>query len=161
MSAFALRLADLKPGANRVRLEAPAGALGLDPETWPDTLSLDLVVDRMGESFAIRGQASTRSHEECARCLKSVDVPRKFEFQAFAEGASARGSKEDQDDTYVLRHDGRVLVLDDEVREQAMLARPMTSLCREDCPGLCPRCGADRSEGPCRCPEGERPALQS
>jgi DUF177 domain-containing protein len=161
MSAFALRLADLKQGANRIRLEAPASAVGLDPEVWPENLSLDLIVDRMGENFAIRGQASTRSHEECARCLKSVDVPREFEFQAFAERASAHGSKNDQDSDYVLRHDGRALVLDDEVREQALLARPMTSLCRDDCPGLCTRCGADRSEGLCRCPEGERPALQN
>ena len=157
MSAFALRLADLKPGANKIRLEAPASLLGLDPETWPDTLTLDLVVDRMGENFALRGRASTRSHEECARCLKPFDVPREFEFQAFAERA-AGGKKDDPDDEYVIRHDGRVLVLDEEVREQALLARPMTSLCREDCPGLCPHCGADRSEGNCHCEEKSQSA---
>jgi uncharacterized protein len=105
----------------------------------------------MGESFALRGRASTRSREECARCLKAIEVPREFEFQAFAERATGREGKDNGDDEYVLRHDGRVLVLDDEVREQAMLARPMTTLCREDCPGLCPRCGADRSDGTCRC----------
>ncbi|HKA24750.1 MAG TPA: DUF177 domain-containing protein [Candidatus Eisenbacteria bacterium] len=159
MSAFALRLADLKPGANRVRLEAPASALGLDPETWPEALTLDLTIDRMGESFALRGRASTRSHEECARCLKAIEVPREFEFQAFAERASAHGgSQDDAQDGYVLRHDGRVLVLDEEVREQALLARPMTTLCREDCPGLCPRCGGDRSEGTCRCVQETQPA---
>jgi uncharacterized protein len=159
MSAFALRLADLKPGPNKVRLEAPASAIGLDPETWPETLTLDLVVDRMGEDFALRGHASTRSREECARCLKPFDVPREFEFQAFAERATGYGEKKDDpDDEYVIRHDGRVLVLDDEVREQALLARPMTSLCREDCPGLCPRCGADRSEGDCHCGESAQAA---
>ena len=159
MSAFAIRLADLKAGANRIRLEAPASALGLDPETWPWALTLDLTVDRMGENFALRGRASTRSHEECARCLKPFEVPREFEFQAFAERATAGGGKKDDpDDEYVIRHDGRVLVLDDEVREQALLARPMTSLCREDCPGLCPRCGGDRSEGSCHCAEDAQPA---
>jgi len=153
MSAFTLRLADLKPGANRVQLEAPASALGLDPETWPELLTLDLTVDRMGDDFALRGRASTRSHEECARCLKPFDAPREFEFQAFAEPARPGVKKNDPDDEYVIRHDGRVLVLDDELREQALLARPMTSLCREDCPGLCPRCGADRSEEACPCGE--------
>jgi uncharacterized protein len=159
MSAFALRLADLKPGANKIRLEGPARLLGLDPETWPETLTLDLVVDRMGEDFALRGRGSAPSHEECARCLKPFEAPREFAFQAFAERAvSAGAGKDDPDDEYVIRHDGRVLVLDQEVREQAMLARPMTSLCREDCPGLCPRCGADRSEGNCRCDEKSQPA---
>ena len=152
MSAITLRLADLKPGANRVRLEAPASSVGLDPETWPETLVLDLVVDRMGETFALRGTVKTRSREECSRCLNTVEAPREFEFQAYAERAPAgREDREDKLDEYVIRHDGRVLVLDNEVREQAMLSLPMTSLCRPDCQGLCPRCGADRNEGPCRC----------
>ena len=152
MSAITLRLADLKPGANRVRLEAPASSVGLDPETWPETLVLDLLVDRMGENFALRGTVRSVSHEECSRCLKPFEVPREFEFQGFAERApTGRGDRGDKLDEYVIRHDGRALVLDDEVREQAMLARPMTSLCRPVCLGLCPRCGADRNEGPCKC----------
>lgn len=156
MSAITLRLADLKPGANHVRLEAPASSVGLDPETWPEPLVLDLVVDRMGETFALRGTVRTRSREECSRCLEPSEVEREFEFQAFAERAQpGREDREDKLDEYVIRHDGRALVLDDEVREQAMLARPMTSLCRPDCLGLCPRCGANRNEGSCKCaPQG-------
>ena len=41
------------------------------------------------------------------------------------------------------------LDLDVPVREAAILARPMAPLCRPDCKGLCPVCGADRNAGPC------------
>src|SRR5262249_20653394 len=42
------------------------------------------------------------------------------------------------------------------LREQLMLALPMTQLCREDCKGLCPRCGQDWNQGPCSCPPDAR-----
>lgn len=32
-------------------------------------------------------------------------------------------------------------------------ATPYVILCKEDCAGLCPRCGADLNEGPCSCGE--------
>lgn len=36
-------------------------------------------------------------------------------------------------------------------RDVVVLELPMAPLCREDCAGLCPQCGADRNEGPCGC----------
>jgi uncharacterized protein len=41
--------------------------------------------------------------------------------------------------------------LTDAVREEVALTAPMWLLCREDCAGLCPTCGADLNEGPCAC----------
>jgi uncharacterized protein len=38
------------------------------------------------------------------------------------------------------------------VREELALAVSAFPLCREDCAGLCPRCGADLNLGPCSCP---------
>jgi len=37
------------------------------------------------------------------------------------------------------------------VRDAIVLELPMAPLCREDCAGLCPQCGADRNEGECGC----------
>ena len=49
---------------------------------------------------------------------------------------------------------GRTLDLAPQVWESVLLLLPSKVLCREDCAGLCPRCGADLNEGPCSC-EGE------
>ncbi|MCL2740985.1 MAG: DUF177 domain-containing protein [Oscillospiraceae bacterium] len=35
--------------------------------------------------------------------------------------------------------------------ENAMVETPAKLLCRVDCMGLCPKCGADLNEGPCGC----------
>ena len=37
-------------------------------------------------------------------------------------------------------------------QETIVLEAQMSYLCREDCAGLCPRCGKDLNEGPCDCP---------
>jgi uncharacterized protein len=33
---------------------------------------------------------------------------------------------------------------------------PIAPHCREDCQGLCPRCGADLNQGPCGCERAGR-----
>ena len=37
------------------------------------------------------------------------------------------------------------------VRDAIVLELPMAPLCRDDCSGLCPECGANRNEGDCGC----------
>ena len=46
------------------------------------------------------------------------------------------------------------LSLEDVLREQVLLSLPVKTLCKPDCKGLCPRCGADRNSQPCTCDAG-------
>jgi uncharacterized protein len=47
--------------------------------------------------------------------------------------------------------DGSAIDVDEIVKEQILLAVPTRMLCREDCKGICPECGADRNTGECNC----------
>jgi uncharacterized protein len=42
-------------------------------------------------------------------------------------------------------------LLEDVLREQVLLSLPARTLCREDCKGLCPRCGHNLNTDPCEC----------
>ena len=55
----------------------------------------------------------------------------------------------EHDDAFAIEH-GQI-DLAPMVREHVLLAVDDPRLCRPDCPGLCPVCGADLSAGPCRC----------
>ena len=44
-----------------------------------------------------------------------------------------------------------ILDLTEAVCQYALLAIPMKPLCREDCAGLCPKCGHDLNQGSCGC----------
>jgi uncharacterized protein len=59
-------------------------------------------------------------------------------------------------DVVVGYYEGDRLDLGEVVREQVLLGLPLKPLCREDCHGLCPRCGKNRNAGACGCkPEEE------
>jgi uncharacterized protein len=48
-------------------------------------------------------------------------------------------------------YQGEGLLLEDALREQVLLALPLKVICREDCKGLCPHCGANLNDGQCSC----------
>ena len=56
-------------------------------------------------------------------------------------------------DLDVVWYEDFVVPFDPLVEEQLQLELPMKPLCRPDCRGLCPRCGADRNSAPCDCRE--------
>jgi uncharacterized protein len=83
---------------------------------------------------------------ECRRCLTPVSVPVAADIGAlFAEDAL------DDPDAYPLPPHATEVDLRPAVREELALAAPGFVVCREDCRGLCPRCGKDLNAGPCGC----------
>jgi uncharacterized protein len=55
------------------------------------------------------------------------------------------------DDTEIGFFQGDGLFLADVLAEQVLLAIPMKVICRSDCRGLCPHCGANLNSDECRC----------
>lgn len=49
--------------------------------------------------------------------------------------------------------------LDELLREDILLSLPTKVLCKSDCKGLCPMCGADLNNGPCGCKKPVDPRL--
>jgi len=87
---------------------------------------------------------------ECRRCLTDITVPVTEEIHLFfAEEGDE--TAEDDPDVYPIDATARELDLRPAIRESFSLAAPQYVLCREDCQGLCPTCGADRNAGDCGC----------
>ena len=55
----------------------------------------------------------------------------------------------DEAEDYYYR--GEVVVLDDLIRQEVILAVPFSPQCKADCRGLCPQCGTDLNLGACGC----------
>ena len=63
-------------------------------------------------------------------------------------------SKQESDITYLSP--GAVNInINDDVRDSLILAVPMKKLCKEDCKGLCYKCGTDLNKNTCNCSENE------
>jgi uncharacterized protein len=86
---------------------------------------------------------------ECRRCLTPTRAQVDEELHLLF--ADATDEESDESDEYLLEPRAPTIDLRPALREQWLLAAPGFALCREDCKGLCPRCGADLNLGPCGC----------
>ena len=100
------------------------------------------------ERFYWHGTLDTRVAGECRRCLAPVSQAVHADIGAlFVRGADG----DDDPDAFALGEDATLVDVTPAVREELFLAAPRYVLCREDCRGLCPRCGQDLNAGPCGC----------
>jgi DUF177 domain-containing protein len=120
------------------------------------------VVDE--KTVHVRGRLDAAVQIDCARCLGRYDVQLGQELDLFyLPRAVAEPEAEEEEvelsdrDVVVGYYDADRLDLGEAVREQILLGLPLKPLCREDCQGLCPRCGKDRNLGPCGCAPEEEP----
>ena len=86
---------------------------------------------------------------ECRRCLAPVELPVRSDLHAIFAEASDENAEEP--DVLPLGEGGMTVDLRPAVREQWVLESAVLPLCRPDCLGFCPTCGADRNAGPCAC----------
>lgn len=100
-----------------------------------------------GEYFW-RGQIAGQVRAECRRCLAAVELPVNIDVNVLF---SADPDATDDPSVYLLPATATHIDLGAAVREELALAAPRYVLCRDECAGLCPRCGADLNAGPCRC----------
>ena len=82
----------------------------------------------------------------CARCLKEFERV----FHRSIEAVLATEC-EDEDDPDIFLLDGDYIETDEVVVTAFVLNMEQRFLCREDCRGLCEKCGKNLNEGPCNC----------
>jgi len=152
-----INLHQLPEGQTRLDFETPPASIGLTRQdvTLAGPLQIRLSLDRRGEEIWIRGTIHAIALQECSRCLVEFSQILELDFEVFCAklpvARTVSPKALDEEDGGVHFHDGRVLSIDSEIREAVLLGLPMRPLCRESCAGLCPRCGEDRNQGPCRC----------
>ena len=147
--------------------EIPEEGLNLSVEEDPAALDLAATGVRFVEPIAVdvflvkaektvtaTGRIVAPVAFECVRCLcefpASLDIPVSTQFvppPPVPAGEHPMPSEQAED--YYYRDD--VLVLDDLVREEVLLAVPFSPQCRADCRGLCAQCGQDLNRGTCAC----------
>lgn len=111
-----------------------------------------------GQELRVHLQWSARESLLCARCLQPLPSnwsgDANLVYHPAGEWAPERALEIHTAETEIDFYRPPGLELEDLLREQILLSLPMRVLCREDCAGLCPRCGHNRNAGPCACAPG-------
>ncbi|MGH9396099.1 MAG: YceD family protein [Terriglobia bacterium] len=155
---LALRRISLDKTYPAERFDFPGG------EFWPvGAVSVKGSAELVGADIRIHGHVTTRVGAECDRCTASAEIPVEQDFDLLYRPVSAIAREEEieipPDELDVGFYPGDGINLADVVKEQVTLSLPMKVVCRADCRGLCPVCGANLNRGTCHCqpPKSESP----
>ncbi len=153
-AALKIPLEDIPPEGLRLEFEE-GGELFEDCFPLHKTLRARVFLKKTGIDVKAKGHVETAILLTCDRCLEEFvfEVVEDFEVE-FRPQASMPLREETQltrEDLDVVFFEGDEIPVDELVREQVILAVPYKKLCREDCQGLCPRCGKNLNLGPCGC----------
>lgn len=132
-------------------------AVWLDDDSRPSSEGIR-VTGRLSQAGSDRyyfsGHLSGVTQQDCRRCLTPTEATVDADVHVlFAE----TGEDVDDPDVYPVGGDRRDEIdLLPALREQWLLEVPAFLVCRPDCKGLCPKCGADLNAGTCDCtPESD------
>jgi uncharacterized protein len=143
---FVVNVAELlrRPATRKdVEVEATVHGITVVDSRVPDgsTATGTFVLESLSDGIVVTGTVSAPWTGPCRRCLVAVEgvlrSPVDELFQA----------EPNTEDAFELH--GDQLDLEPVVREALLLELPLAPLCRPDCAGLCPVCGANRNDRDC------------
>jgi len=143
-----LNLAALPPGHSVQR--GQVGFTGRDAagDEEPFALAVECEIDNLTSRLHVRGAVSGRARSVCHRCLGNFERPVTATFSLTLQRG---GPGETDDEVVAIPETAAEYDVTPRVREAVILEEPIQLLCRPECRGLCPRCGADRNAGDCGC----------
>ncbi len=145
----------LGPEGTEFHWNEPATMLGLDSESeFQFPVVIDVKAQRIGTRVVVTGTVGCRVSLRCSMCLEPCEEDIQAEVAIeLLEGPQPR-KREDvvqDEDADVSYYTVPFIDLSDDLRQILLVAAPAYPVCRQDCQGLCPACGANRNTVPCGC----------
>jgi uncharacterized protein len=121
------------------------------PVRVADDLRLEYIkgpirLSRTKEGILVQGQLQVGVTGECYRCLEPVIQNVQIDIEELYTYPVTVGVE------FCVHEDG-ILDLAPLLRAEVLILTARGFLCREDCKGLCPECGANRNQTTCTCAE--------
>ena len=108
----------------------------LSTEGFIGDVNISGEVEEVGKNFVVRGQIDCTKTFTCDRCLTQAMENQVHEFE------------EEFDQSQVVED---LIDITELLRDTLLAGQPMKNLCKADCKGLCPVCGANLNDGECDC----------
>lgn len=119
------------------------------PFLYKSLVTLDLESEGKRKVHAV-GSFTVKMVIPCDRCLDDVEREFPIHFDKILDFSESEENEEDNLDE-VSFVEGSELDVDILVYDELVMAMPMKVLCKLDCKGLCPVCGANRNAENCGC----------
>jgi uncharacterized protein len=168
--AMKISILDLRKAPKELHIRVSPNELGLSADgfSFPEPVTGVVRFQLVSQRVLGRGYIETAMETECGRCLTPMRravrarVELVYEKRPSVEGSrdEARLPREwDAEARGIEYYDEEILDPTDGFRQILLLELPNYPMCKADCRGLCPHCGADLNRNPCRCSAGAADAV--
>lgn len=158
MNKHLISLNDLPPDGKEFTLD--------DQEIWEEPikefkmeydittpLRMKIFIQPVDEGILLKGTLSGAVAIPCNRCAEQADVSIDSKIEEYEEIPPETRHEKDHEQSALITFNNHapMFSLSDFAWEQFLLAMPTNPLCRDDCKGICPDCGANLNVAACDC----------
>ncbi len=129
---------DILPEGIEVSNHISAETIGLtqnDEGYFIAPLDVQAKINRVNNTVLAKTKVHGKYRSACARCLAEIERDWNGNFLL----------------DFAVEKQTEAVELDEDIRQEVLLNLPPRVLCKEDCKGICPGCGADLNTERCRC----------
>ena len=109
-----------------------------------------VVLEKFDDQIILEVSSDINSRVICDRCGTEFNKKIESHYKMVYLSRNVENSNEELDFNYLAPNTNQIDIKND-VRDYLLLAIPMKKLCKDDCKGLCFKCGSNLNNGECDC----------
>lgn len=148
-----IKITNLSEGTHEFTFEENIDHLDLEKPFFGKYKSF-VVLNKLHDQIILSVSSKFKVKYQCDRCGKEFNSKLNSEYKMVYLMNEKPAETDSIFVTYLSKTEDKIEIKND-VREFALLAVPMKNLCKEDCKGLCYKCGADLNTEQCKCTNDE------
>jgi uncharacterized protein len=152
-----INISNLSQGTHDYELSKGAIDLGLEGNFIGD-VTAKVVIEKSSRQILLRADIAANALFQCDRCLEDFRKEITPALQTLYVWNADEQHISGEEEVRVLPPDANMIDISTDVREIVLLAVPLKLLCKEECAGLCQRCGKNlnlAANGECDCAPNE------
>lgn len=148
-----IKISNLSEGTHEFRFSEPVKSIGLE-SPFEGKIEVEVELNKAHNQLILDSSVFVNTVFECDRCMTTANRQLRADFElVYLQGIEPVESE--SDNIVYISSEADAIDISKDVREFAILAVPMKKLCREDCKGLCSKCGKNLNDGDCSCSKDE------
>lgn len=124
-----------------------------DTFTLKEPIHYQVTITNTGDAFLISGTAEAEAITSCSRCLEDVEVKLSANIDAYYLIEPPENSEENEINEFEILPEDHNIPLGEIIKATMIVDAPVKPLCKDDCKGLCPKCGKNLNTETCNCSE--------
>lgn len=148
-----IKYTNYSDGVHELILSEPTQKLGLD-DSFFGNADVKIKMDKSIHQIILDCDLTIHAHIECDRCTEKVDREFTNHFVLSYLFAKSNQKTDDYNLKFLTTENDKIDISED-VFEYSELSIPLKKLCKDDCRGLCSKCGKNLNYETCTCDKEE------